>query len=211
MTRQAKATSTSECYKPSPTLVNYVQKKLHAERKKREGRGAAGEVDKELRLLDRSKNYTLNNIVFPSMANVVYFLEEVSKNPELQELFDDDLKDLLEIRIPQHLADKGHNIVLRRLIEALVDWMEQPIIKSTGERDEEKMSRARNSNIRLAFMRIIQMVIYYKARSLSLHEISAEMSNRIIDQDFGRAWMWTNMFARKVEEDELEPHRPARF
>jgi len=172
---------------------------------KEEGQTMAGHIDKELRRLDRKKVYYLNNVIFPSMANIVYFLEAISKNPELQEEFDDDLKDLFGLRYPEDLKNRGYNPVIRRLTDAIIDWTERPID------DEEKLSSLRNSNLRLALMAIMQQVIYYKARTLSVQEMSEDISNTIINDDFGRAWVWAQLFAKSVRWETGHPHRPTKF
>jgi hypothetical protein len=65
---------------------------------KESGKELSNDDKKKFGKSDRMKVYIRDKIIFPSMANLIYFLETISVNPELKELFDDDLKDLFDLR-----------------------------------------------------------------------------------------------------------------
>jgi glutaredoxin-related protein len=180
---------------------------LRAIQRKEEGLDAAGDTHKVLRQLERRKVHYLNNVIFPSMANVVYFLEMVSKNPELQEEFDDDVLDLLGLRITEEMKNKGGNdFVIARLTRAVIDWTERP-----SNYEHKRKSSFRTSNFRLAAMAVILQMIFYKAIKLSTVEMGGEFSNIIIKNDFGRAWLWAKLFTKNIEQEVGDPHRPTNF
>jgi hypothetical protein len=113
----------SNCYTPSRTLENYFEQRLQLEHLGADDTNAVSR-NKKIREMNRMKVHILNKIVFPSMANIVYFLETVSKNPELQQVFDDDLKELFGIRYPLEFKDKSYSPIIRRLVEAMIFWTE---------------------------------------------------------------------------------------
>ena len=115
----------TNCYTPSETLQNYLNERLQLERIEADVGDAAGtNLTKKIREMSRMKVHVLNKIVFPSMANIVYFLETVSKNPELQKVFDNDLKELFGIRYPHQFKDKSYSPIIRRLVQAMTFWTE---------------------------------------------------------------------------------------
>ena len=50
---------------------------------------------RKIRNLDRMKVYILNKHIFQAMANLTFFFESIAESPELQEVFEDDIKELL--------------------------------------------------------------------------------------------------------------------
>jgi hypothetical protein len=59
------------------------------------GKALPQDMKDKLHNSDRMKNYILNTFIFPSLANVIFFLESVARDPNLHELFRDDLLDLM--------------------------------------------------------------------------------------------------------------------
>ena len=52
-------------------------------------------LDRQLRV---DKTRILENIIFPSMVNLTFFLECISNHKDLQNVFDNDLKELFGIK-----------------------------------------------------------------------------------------------------------------
>jgi len=73
-------------YKPSDVVSKYLKKKLHKSKS-----------SKEAALDRRMKVYVLDHI-FQSMADLIYFLEQIDTHPILRKSFEKDLEDLLDIR-----------------------------------------------------------------------------------------------------------------
>jgi hypothetical protein len=196
----------SNCYTPERTLKNYLEQRLQIERTEDNNDDAASaNLTKKIKEMNRMKVYVLNKIIFPSMANVVYFLETVSENPELQKVFDDDLKELFGIRYPAQLKNKSYSPIIRRLTEAMINWRED-----TDETPYERRKH-RNNNFRLALIAVMQHVIFQRIVLLSMDEVGGDMANFVVKNDVGRAWNWAQLLARSVEWDAGQPHRPTNF
>jgi hypothetical protein len=89
---------TKEPYMPAKALVNYMIEKLHHDIETDTLPKLDPAQQERTRNLDRRKVHILHKIIFPSMANLVFFLESVNGNKRLQELFEDDIKDLIGMR-----------------------------------------------------------------------------------------------------------------
>jgi len=74
--------------------------------------------EKKSRALDRRKVYLLDKYIFPGMADLVFFIQTVNADPRLQELFEDDLKDLFGLR--QFTGDYLYSGTLARLLQGML-------------------------------------------------------------------------------------------
>src|SRR5688500_13856501 len=83
----------NKCYMPSDTLVKFLNETLQIEKEKENLQNAGKPIPEILqhRMTKnrRMKVHVLDKLVFPSMANIVTLFEHVSKNSELQKVFDD--------------------------------------------------------------------------------------------------------------------------
>ena len=86
-------------YIPNGDLVNFLRTQLHR-RKEIEAGIESSEDDKGRtnNKIDRSKVHYLDKHIFPAMANLAFFFEAIAKHPELEKIYEDDIKDLLGIR-----------------------------------------------------------------------------------------------------------------
>src|SRR5688500_1483707 len=89
-------------FTPSEGLIEYMRDRLKLSRQMNEV-DAAGEkfsdmIDDQNRSLRTRKVRVLNDIVFQAMADLTFFFQTISVYPELQVVFDNDVKDLLGIR-----------------------------------------------------------------------------------------------------------------
>ena len=73
-------------YTPTASLKKYLEEKIKVLKE--------GSSDRNL---DRQKVAKLNR-VFQSMADLIYFLEMIETHPVLQEFFEKDLEDLVDLR-----------------------------------------------------------------------------------------------------------------
>lgn len=85
------------CYRPHAGVISYLEQKLELEQTRRElteaGKKLSETQEKRRRALDTKKVEILNNYIFPSMADIVVFLEYAQKE-ELREVFGEDIKEL---------------------------------------------------------------------------------------------------------------------
>lgn len=189
-----------ECYSPAPELTNYLYEKLLLETEKRRIREAGEEEIEEFQRKVRSNDVTkvriLDKIIFPSMANLVIFLNKISKHVEIQSVFENDLKDLLGItRI--NPTPENYGFVLEVLIHS--------ILNTEGIKDDEK----RNRNFRIALIHKIQQIL-----SIYFQQIITRYSPEfwpLMNADMDRILGYTSLISkdafRKDQEYLEEPHR----
>ena len=96
-------------YVALPELVENLERRLLFEQEyqkvERAGKELTPQQKEELKLVTKMKADILTKYVFPSMANIVVFLEYCAKNPLLRDVFDNDMEDLL-LGLPEDLYDK---------------------------------------------------------------------------------------------------------
>jgi mannose/cellobiose epimerase-like protein (N-acyl-D-glucosamine 2-epimerase family) len=199
----------SGSYIPNRKLIEFMRLRLQREKNKRDPETTAkafSDKDKrKIRNLDRMKVYTLNKHIFQAMANLTFFFESIAESPELQEVFEDDIKELLFWRKKKIDKVQSENkkpltidqtqAVFTRLLDAMLIWNE----------------RKDPNNFRLALIYILQNIIFQKINNLALTEFGDTIANNIVQADMGRAWAWTKLYARRVEKDDEESNRPVLF
>ena len=100
--KQPSQIEATKSYIPDETLVKFIQDWLQLHRKKdlltKEGRDLSREEQLKIRELSRMKVYVLDTIVFPAMANLIYFFDALSVSKKLSDAFTDDVEELLDPR-----------------------------------------------------------------------------------------------------------------
>lgn len=188
-----------QCYKPSDTLVSYLEDKLQYEKKRKQivmggKRDLSKEEEQEGRNLDRRKVYVLNKYIFPSMANLTVFLEYIAKSEELQTLFEDDLKELFFGK-PDENSDSL--IVFQRFIQSAVTW------------NWKKKDNA--NDFRLALIYCLEHILFQYLTSIGLYLLDPTIANSVVSQDLSRVLMWTKLLARNADIDVGDASRPVLF
>src|SRR5581483_5358591 len=92
-TKQSYDKSNKLCYAPSPVLKKRLHEMLQEGEDESKREGAAGSRSKRKTSSNserRNRNYALNKILFPSMANVVFFLEMMAKHKDLRGALDNE-------------------------------------------------------------------------------------------------------------------------
>lgn len=159
-------------------------------------------LNKTKRNLDRRKVDVLDNYIFRSMANLIVFFDNLAQYPELRNIYEEDIKELLGF-IGQNSKKYEDNIVTR-LLQSILTW----------DTNREPI------NFRLELMSSIQNVIYHKILNLTLMDenLGESVTNTIVNPDVGRALIWCRMFSakyrqsdKKREDQAREPNRPINF
>ena len=154
--------------------------------------------NKTKRLLQRRKVDVLDKHIFRSMANLVLFFKYLEDHPELREIYEEDVKELLGF-IGKNAKYEDNTIT--RLLQSMLKWN----INSDP------------NNFRLELISSIQNVIYNKILVLTLMEenLGESITNTIVNPDVGRALIWSRMFSaryknseKKKEDQTKEPNRP---
>lgn len=124
---------------PDEDLVSWFYERLELEKERKQyqhtikgGGKLPNSLQKKLNTSAARKGELLNDIIFPSLANLIYFFEGLTFSPNLTKVFEKDLVDLLDPRSSKKSADdriKGlgmnttyvfHKNNLARLIAAIV-------------------------------------------------------------------------------------------
>lgn len=101
-TKQVNSINEEKSYIPDETLVNFIQDWLQLHREKdrltKSGESLTKEQEMAIRKLARMKVYVLDTMIFPAMANLIYFFDAMSVSEKLSEAFSDDIEELLDPR-----------------------------------------------------------------------------------------------------------------
>lgn len=108
----------SKYFTPDERLVEWIAKRLDLERqrdefesKKSAGGKISGKLYREIKASGARKTEILDDIIFKSLANLIYFFEAIYQNPELDELFE---KDIIELFDPRRVK-QDINLVNQRM------------------------------------------------------------------------------------------------
>jgi hypothetical protein len=155
----------------------------------------------------------LHEIIFPAMANLTFFFESVARHPELQEVFDRDIKDLFGVHrnIPPekiHVDRPKYASMFERLIDSMVTY-------DSKARPRELRDR---KNFRIRLLSILQRIVSIEVQHNMPDDFSLE-AERTILMDMGRAEGWTATLGMRVPDfspDEIkagknQPHRTFDF
>jgi hypothetical protein len=168
--------------------------------------------NREMNRLDKSKSDILNNIIFPSMANLTVFLEGIAENKELQKVFDDDLKQLLlgrkiTIEIDKETKDKKKRfgpIVFQRFIRAAITWNYREKTKNENESEyeyeSEKDREKRINNFRLILIDCLEYILYQHLTSIGSNLLDSLTVNFFL-QHLSGALAFTKLLSRNVNKD----------
>jgi hypothetical protein len=153
------------------------------------------------RYLDKEKVELLNNHIFPSMANLIFFFVSVSRYPKLKEIFENDIKDLLGVRLENphenNPQENSYGFAFTELIRTI-------LIPGYGFISEVNVCR---KDFRLRLNHILQDTVKSMV-DLALIDMKDTSTHRIIMNDFERTMAWTKMLADCVDEVEVKkPHR----
>jgi hypothetical protein len=195
--RAKSSVSSKNCYRSYEAVKRYFEKRLEFQKQ----RGSTTIVDEhskewdgKRRSLDAEKVRVLNRYIFPSMASIVVFLEYISKDKELQELFYKDLMALF-FEVPKDKKPAEKIIVFRRFLEAL--------------------RRLDFKDINLILLHQMQDTIYQNIPHIAQRQGKLDDSSiisNILDPDIGRARTWTKMLANSAKEIEFDSDkRPVNF
>ena len=191
-------------------LKNQLQYLQSVEEEHKKMVAGEGEIPEEEKLklkkikrnLDRRKVDVLNKHIFRSMANLIILFDNLAEHPELRNIYEEDVKELLGF-IGQN-AKKYEDNIVTRLLQSILTWNtnREPI------------------NFRLELMSSIQNVIFHKLIDLSLMDenLGESVTNMIVNPDVGRALIWCRMFSAKYRQSEnkkedqtRKPNRPINF
>jgi len=196
---------------PWEALKNYFQERLQLlkiQKKREEGIDFTDKEQKRFNASARMKVHILKKIIFPAMTNLIYFFERMYENPELRELFEDDLIDLLDssgqipIQARKHPQISGISIretMFTRLVMSsiLLNTKDSIALKDT-------------TNFRRKLAQDIQSIIYAKMKEILDSDYGRWTSNQLkksVSEDIARALNWVLFTTKEVEYKEEKPEK----
>jgi len=205
------------CYRPHPRVESYLRRKLSFERRRTELTRAGKTLpqeDKQRRSLDTEKVDILNNYIFPSMANVVKFLE-YSQEDELREVFEDDIKDLFFGK--SHLKQGNPSPIFQRFLQASTSWKPQ-----RGERRRSSVLNRTplHQTVKLIDFRLgLLDYLYYVLGLTAIFNAPKYVFDdknyvSIVKQDFARLGVWIRLLTKNADVQDFDNNtvaRPALF
>jgi hypothetical protein len=165
--------------------------RLRLERRKQKVTLAGKELStsdkKKLNTIRSKKKRLLENIIFPSMANLIFFFESINEDKILEKTFSDEVEDLLGIRRNDpNLANYG--IFFWRLVSSIIS------IHSPGHRKDY------SDDHRLRLMAYLQEIVGKKISLIIRDFLATDDAIRIVNQDIGRAAAWSELAASVVKD-----------
>jgi len=159
-------------------------------------------LEEHKRYLDKEKVGLLDNCIFPSMANIVFFFRYISRYPELKKVFDNDIKDLLGVRRENPKKD-NYGFIFSDLLQSI-------IMPGLGYYNVEK---PHDKDFRLRLNQILQETVIAKT-SQYLTDMFTNESIHVVQNDFNRAEAWVEAVANSAGQTAVDgkpPNRPIRF
>lgn len=161
--------------------------------------------DKSLRT---KKVRILDGIVFQAMADLTYFFGRVAEHPELRDIFDSDIKDLLGLRDDNRKSQRT-GYVFSRLIRSIL------IADKRSEFNQEDVRHRRDevNDYRLILIDILQQAVQDKIRRPLSNVINTQEAINTVLNDFSRVRGWTIMLKHHVNQGLANevPHRAFDF
>jgi hypothetical protein len=109
--KQANKMGVEKSYIPNDTLVNFIHEWLQIHQKKdaftTDGKELSEEDKGRIRKSNRMKVYVFDSIIFPAIADLIYFFEALAVSSNLAEAFHDEVTELLDPRFAKESANYG--------------------------------------------------------------------------------------------------------
>lgn len=158
------------------------KKKIHNERL------SPGE-EKIRNKINRNKSYILDEIIFKSFANLLYFFEFVANHPLAQHLFQKDIRVMFGM---EEISNKYFEPTKASIISEL-------IYSALLHRNFEP------TNFRMVLLDFMQDTISQHISLVSTKQLNDEVSTHIVSQDMGRALTWVKLFVQNALISDTRP------
>ena len=178
-------------YEPSASMKDFIGDKL---RFLKEEESSRTWDTQKVRILDK---------LFQSTADLVYFLEQIADNPKLQEVFEDDLKELFEVK-PEHDTKQlsplfGDELGGIRIRETLFSRL---VFASLIPHEEEY------NNFRVRLLDDLQSIVYAKMWYMLTQRYSRfDIIMQSTLEDLQKALGWTHFQSKSILDYVNEPKR----
>jgi hypothetical protein len=143
------------------------------------------------------------------MAYLTYFLKYVSTYKVLNKIFENDIKDLLGIRVEDPESD-DYAFVFSDLIRSILSLEDSTAIIANFDSEGKN-----KKDFRLGLIHILQEIIKEKIEEHINSTQKNQNIKNIVLEDFDRVSAWTAVLAegvgQTVEENKVQPHRTIDF
>lgn len=186
---------------PRPELKDYLSKRLQISKQMDQIEAAGEEIPHEIyasnKSLSTKKVRILNGIIFQAMADLTYFFGRIAEHPELRDVFDGDIKDLLGLRHNAQSQRPGY--VFSRLIRSILIL----------DKKDVRRRREETNDYRLILTDLLQQAVQDKIRGPLSNVLGTQEAINNVLNDFSRARGWTIMLKHRVQQDLANevPHR----
>ena len=167
----------------------------------KEGKKLSRNFEKKINRNNRMKVHILDTVIFPSMANLLYFFWQVSLDYKFRDLFDDDIKELFGVKRNDPFSNT-YGYVFASLIDNMLVW---GLTGNSGRdyySEYERIKDTMKGNFRIRLLHILQSIIQKHMQFLSNHYLTYTMySSELMRPDLIRALVWTAQFATNSNEE----------
>jgi len=191
MVKHGPSPQSPKSYSPSGRIQEFIDEKLLLLKKGESSR--KWDTDK-VRILDR---------VFQSTADLVFLLEQIADNPKLQEVFEDDLKELFEVK-PEHDTKQlsplfGIELGGIRIQETLFSRL---VFSSIIPHE------INYENFRVKLLHDLQSIVFAKMWFILTKRFSPfDIVTKSALEDLEKALGWTHFQSKSVHDYIKEPKR----
>lgn len=189
-------------YVPSEDITRFFAERLRLERltllKEAAETKLSKDEDRLLRRLRTAKSRLLDK-VSQEIVDLVFFFESIAAHKELQDIFENDLKELLGVKEYLLVATDPldgreyrpyfHPETFKRLVSAILT-----------------IYAGNDNSYRLVLTDSLQELINDKLRNQKRPDMTEEISN-IMLSDIQRAQVWTKLYASGIKKDATQYHR----
>ncbi len=200
---------------PHPDLIDWFQKRLVLEHERKEfgklGQKPTNSFQNRLKSSGARKAELLDEIIFSSMANLVFFLEALEISPSLKTLFEKDLIKLFDPRFSKDdakIREMGINTSSYRF-----RWNNLARLVSNILSLDIGTSQVISRNFRVALIYQMQSIIRDETKRLldTEYGFTGQITKAAL-KDFDSTMGWLALLAKSVSEDaEKEPDRALGF
>ena len=141
------------------------------------------------RYLDKEKVAVLDKHIFPAMATITFFFKCVADYPEIREVFEDDIKDLLGVR-RQKPQEQDYGFIFFKLLYSV-------LLIGQGVYDK---TRTPDKDFRLRLNQLLQETVWAKVDASLTNVFKNASAQRVVSDDFHKTWAWTCMLADSVDQ-----------
>ena len=204
-------------HNPHPDLIDWFQKRLTLEHERKEfaekDQKPTKSFHNKIKSSGARKAEFLDEIIFPSMVNLIYFLEALEISPKLKKLFE---KDLIKLLDPRFVKDEARSIEMGMNFSSYVfRWNNFARLVSkavsldyTTKKEEETVK-----NFRVALLYQLQTIIRDEVRYIFEKQFgfNGQVTKSAL-KDFGNTIGWLALAAKSISDEvDKEPDRAIGF